>query len=187
MVSTAAPAEPVLLSGAPFLDTSPDDLVFGTDAPRLPALAVHRARPAGHPGTALELRVLGASHQLVLERAGTPWIETLACRPGRRPHLPGRHRAPAPAPFARDYEAACTVTAHDRGGLAAAVEDLLADCAAAPHGLVVRFAGDPLALTGVCADDDGGTLRWRTWHVYPQCGRVVRTRSALRLLPEDPA
>lgn len=177
-----APLDPVLLTDAPFADTSPDDLTFTTDAPRLPALAVRRAEPAGHPGTALELRVLGASHQVVLERDGHEWVETLACRPGRAPFLPTALRTAEPAPFARDYETGCTVTGHSRRGLRRQVDRLLATCRTAPHALVVRFAGDPWALTGLCAWEDGtGGLLWRSWHVYPQQRRIVHSRSAVRL------
>lgn len=178
------PLDPVLLAGVPFEDASPDDLTFSTDAPRLPALAVRRAEPAGLPGTVLELRVLGASHQVALERDGHEWIETLACRPGHDPFLPTVLRRAGPAPFAADYETGCTVTGHSRRGLLRQVERLLGTSRSAPHALVVRFAGDPSALTGVCAWEDGaGGLLWRTWHVYPQVRRIVHSRSVLRLLP----
>lgn len=181
--TATAPRWAVTVAGVPFADSSPDDLTFGTDAPRLPALATRSAEPAAHPGTVLELRVLGASHQVVLERDGHEWVETLACRPGRGPFLPVRHRHPAPAPFARDYETGCTVTGHSPRGLRREVDGLLEACRAAPHAVVVRFAGDPTALTGICAHEDGDRLLWRTWHVYPQSRRVVRSRSTLRLLP----
>ena len=183
-----APRGPVLLAGAPFADASPDDLTFSTDAPRLPALAVRRAAPAGLLGTALELRVLGASHQVVLERDGHEWVETLACRPGHAPFLPTALRRAAPVPFAADYETGCTVTGHSRRGLRRQVDRLLGTCRSAPHALVVRFAGDPSALTGLCAWEDGaGGLLWRSWHVYPQVRRIVHSRSALRLLPRPGA
>lgn len=48
-----------------------------------------------------------------------------------------------------------------------------------PRGLVGVFPGDPSAFTALVTQGGVDRLLWRTWHAYPQEGRLVCTRSSL--------
>jgi hypothetical protein len=144
----------------PYADTTAGDLSFALGLPELPAL--HVLRIPG-PGQALiELRLLGASHQVVWTTVdGERCVETVACVPGQDPHLPStmdRH----------GYAFASTVESLDRA-------PLWRELAADPHALVGVFPGDPNAVTALRAEERG----WRTWHAYPQTGELVTTRTWL--------
>jgi hypothetical protein len=139
----------------PYTDTTAGDLSFALGLPELPALHVLRL-----PG--LELRLLGASHQVVWTRVdGERLVETVACLPGRDPHLP-------PSVDGAAYRFESTV---ERLGTAPSWRELAAD----PRALVGVFPGDPDAVTALRAEDRG----WRTWHAYPQSGELVTTRTWL--------
>ncbi|BCB77596.1 DUF2617 family protein [Phytohabitans flavus] len=140
----------------PYADTTAGDLSFALGLPELPALHVLRL-----PG--LELRLLGASHQVVWTAAGgARCVETVACLPGREPHLPSTLDSAG-------YRFESTVEEID------AASALWAELAADPQALVGVFPGDPNAVTALRADPQG----WRTWHAYPQTGELVTTRTWL--------
>lgn len=149
------------VTAAPFVDTAPADLTYTTAATELPALAVRII-------DGVELRVLGASHQV---RVGN-WIETLACQPGRLPHLPPTAAGPG-------YTFTSRVDEMTAGQLAAEVAALREAVDLHAHGLLVAFQGDPLALTGMTADVTDQRASWTTWHVYPQTREIVTTHSTL--------
>ncbi|MFC0527545.1 DUF2617 family protein [Phytohabitans kaempferiae] len=139
----------------PYADTTAGDLSFALGLPELPALHVLRL-----PG--LELRLLGASHQVVWTAAdGTRLVETVACLPGHDAHLPSTVDD-------QGYAFTSTVEALE----AAPLWRELADD---PRALVGVFPGDPDAVTALRAVDGG----WRTWHAYPQTGELVTTRTWL--------
>jgi hypothetical protein len=139
----------------PYADTTAGDLSFALGLPELPALHVLRL-----PG--LELRLLGASHQVVWTAAGGErLVETVACLPGRDPHLPSSMDGAG-------YRFESTV---EPLGAAPPWQELAAD----PHALVGVFPGDPNAVTALRAEERG----WRTWHAYPQTGELVTTRTWL--------
>lgn len=145
----------------PFVDTAPADLTYSTAAAELPALATKTVGP-------VELRVLGASHQV---KVGN-WIETLACQHGQLPHLPVYATAPG-------YTFTARVDTLTAGSLAGEVATLTEAIDRHPHGLLVAFRGDPLALTGMTADVTAQRASWTTWHVYPQTSQIVTTSSTL--------
>ncbi|MDQ7903828.1 DUF2617 family protein [Phytohabitans sp. ZYX-F-186] len=139
----------------PYADTTAGDLSFALGLPELPALHVLRL-----PG--LELRLLGASHQVLWTTVdGERSVETVACLPGRDPHLPSAMDSPG-------YRFESTV-----GQLPA--EPLWRELAADPRALVGVFPGDPNAVTALRAQERG----WCTWHAYPQTGELVTTRTWL--------
>jgi hypothetical protein len=139
----------------PYADTTAGDLSFALGLPELPALHVLRL-----PG--LELRLLGASHQVVWTTVdGERCVETVACLPGREPHLPSTMDSPGYA-FASGVEPL---------SMAPRWRELAAD----PHALVGVFPGVPDAVTALRVDEGG----WRTWHAYPQTGELVTTRTWL--------
>ena len=74
----------------PYRDTRAQDLCWSLNLPVQPALAVRSVRLGG---LILELRLLGASHQvLVWAQDGTEplCVETVACLPGLAEQLPER-------------------------------------------------------------------------------------------------
>ncbi|HEU4423245.1 MAG TPA: DUF2617 family protein [Pilimelia sp.] len=148
----------------PYADTTAADLSFALGLPAQPALHTLVV-----PGAGLELRLLGASHQVVL--AGR-CVETVACLPGRAPHLPATVDDPVAG-----YRFAAEVRRLAPADMAAEVAALKARLATDPDGLIGVFPGSPDAVTGLLArfDPAAGTVGWRTWHAYPQTGELVVT------------
>jgi hypothetical protein len=167
--------EGVLISiDTPYADTTAGDLSFALDLPEQPALHVLEIAPAG-----LQLRLLGASHQVVL--AGR-CIETVACLPGRPSSLP--------AAVDRDgYRFTAELRRLDPAAMSAKVQTLRGRLAGDPYALIGVFPGNPDAVTALCADISGdisagasadmraGVTGWHTWHAYPQTGELVVTRT----------
>lgn len=172
-----------------YTDTRAGDLAWSLGTEPLPALAVVdldlRLTPAGgavRPARArVQMRLLGASHQILLTAAGGTCSETVACLPGGRTPLPlgvEEHVGEW------DYEFAARVETLPPTAFASRAQELLAVVADHPGGLAGRFPGDPNAFTallvhrGPTADDAGpGEVVWRTWHAYPQEGSLVATRT----------
>ena len=89
----------------------------------------------------------------------------MACLPGRQ--------TPLPAQFAARIE---ELPPHI---FAARAQELLTLVDGHPHALAGIFPGDPSAFTALVAHGDRNRVLWRTWHAYPQEGRLVCTRSSL--------
>ncbi|SCL38331.1 Protein of unknown function DUF2617 [Micromonospora pallida] len=172
---------------APYVDTSAGDLSLALGGPELPALYVLDLDLAG--GQRLRLRLLGASHQVLLhaaeattglsETAETVVLtETVACLPGRRPDLPATVHEPGSG-----YTFTANVLRPEAGGLSSRVAALRAELADDPYALVGVFPGDPDAVTAlaVVPDPAPGTVRWRTWHAYPQTNELVLTETVVTL------
>ncbi|MFD6953136.1 hypothetical protein A6A08_00285 [Nocardiopsis sp. TSRI0078] len=164
---------------APFVDTSADDLVWTLDHPLVAPLATRTVRV---PGARVELRVLGASHQVVVapESEHGSLVETVACLPGLPGGLPGGVER---SDLGR-YRFDSLVEPLPRTALALRVERLHREVADSPRGLLVAFPGDPLAVTALrLVPDREDPLRWRTWHAYPQSGELVTTTSTVTMPP----
>ncbi|GLY22581.1 DUF2617 family protein [Micromonospora sp. NBRC 101691] len=168
---------------APYVDTSAADLSLALGGPELPALYVLDLDLSG--GRRIRLRLLGASHQVLLggsapDGSSGPVVlaETVACLPGRRPDLPSAVHQPADG-----YSFTATVLRPEPGGLSSRVAALRADLADDPHALVGVFPGDPDAVTAlaVVPDPASNTVRWRTWHAYPQTNELVLTNTVVTL------
>ncbi|GAA2150100.1 DUF2617 family protein [Kitasatospora kazusensis] len=152
-------------------------------APTLPdRLATHdRLAEPGDPdaprttGT-LQLRLLGASHQVILAAGPGSCLETVACLPGRQTPLPARV---AKQVAGWEYEFAARIEELPAHSFAARAQELLTLVAGHPHALAGVFPGDPSAFTALVAHGDRNRVLWRTWHAYPQEGRLVCTRSSL--------
>lgn len=162
-----------------YRDARATDLRLHLGLPPQPAPA---ARPVGGDGWTAELRILGASHQvLVTQGEQTIRSETVAC------HLPGEGIAldtvqlKGPA-----YEFHATVVCLSPVEFRRCVENLIIEQAGDPHALCAGFPGEELAVTALRVDPRAGRagswLSWRTWHTYPRTGEVVATssRTALR-------
>ncbi len=131
---------------------------------------------AGVTGGTLQLRLLGASHQVILAAGPGECLETVACLPGRQTPLPARV---AKQVAGWEYEFAARIEELPPHTFAARAQELLALVEGHPHALAGIFPGDPSAFTALVAHGDRNRVLWRTWHAYPQEGRLVCTRSSL--------
>jgi hypothetical protein len=153
----------------PFADVRAAGLALALDVAPQPALGT-LVVPLG-PLT-LELRILGASHQVVA-RGEDVWLtETVACVPGRQGALPARADA---AVGGLRHRFTSTIETLDGPALAARAAAIRARAEADRRALAGVFPGAPGALTAIVLEDDG----WQTWHAYPQTGELVTTRTAV--------
>lgn len=160
---------------APFVDTKADDLVWTLNHPLVDPLATRTIEVAG---LMVELRVLGASHQVVLRSGSGELVETVACLPGVPGGLPGN--AEHPLPGVGDYRFDSVIESSSRTDLSRRVEEIQQETSDSPGGLLVAFPGDPLAVTALHLTSGSGSFpRWRTWHAYPQSGELVTTTTTL--------
>lgn len=161
----------------PYRDTRAEELCWSLDLPVQPALAVRGARLGG---LVLELRLLGASHQVLAwaEDGIEPLcVETVACLPGLAEPLPARDVRPlSGGGYVWESETLeLSGPAFDR-----AVQRIRRSVAANPDSLAGCYPGAPGALTAVLPEAAPSGVRWTTWHSYPQDGRLVRTRTGFR-------
>jgi hypothetical protein len=149
---------------APYLDTSADQLSFALGMPAHEALAVAEVEAAG---LTVELRLLGASHQVT---AG-PVRETVACMPGGSPRLP----SVVTEEFAAwTYHFSAQVEQYGAREFGLRVRGVRAGVEGRPDALYGIFPGDPDAVTALALESGPG-VGWRTWHTYPQTGHIVAT------------
>lgn len=157
-----------------YTDTRSGDLSWALGREPLPALAV---LDLDLDGAHMQLRLLGASHQVLLDERLGGCSEAVACMPGSS--------TPLPLGFAKEfgdweYEFAARVEALSSGSFTRRAQELLALVADHPHGLAGTFPGDPNAFTALLAQRHQDQVQWRTWHAYPQEGRLVATRTRVR-------
>ncbi|GGQ13593.1 DUF2617 family protein [Streptomyces roseolilacinus] len=162
-----------------YTDTRAADLAWTLGKEALPALAVLDLRLAG---TTLQMRLLGASHQVLLEEGGATCSETVACLPGSRTPLP---LGVAKRVGGWEYAFAAHVETLSHGSFARRAQELLALVADHPHGLAGTFPGSPHAFTAMVAQRHEDRVRWRTWHAYPQEGQLVVTRTSVGFAPRN--
>ncbi|MFD0367297.1 DUF2617 family protein [Streptomyces sp. NPDC059071] len=156
-----------------YTDTRAADLAWALGRDPLPALAVLDLELAG---AKLQLRLLGASHQVLLEEEDRSCSETVACMPGSSTPLP---LGVSKRVGEWEYEFAARVETLTQGSFAGRAQELLALVADHPHGLAGTFPGSPHAFTAMLAQRHEGQVRWRTWHAYPQEGQLVVTRTQI--------
>jgi hypothetical protein len=154
-----------------YTDTRAADLAWALGREPLPALAVLDVELAG---AKLQLRLLGASHQVLLDDEGGSCSETVACIPGSSTPLP---LGVSERLGAWEYEFAARVERLSGGSFAGRAQELLALVTDHPNGLAGTFPGSPHAFTAMLAQRDERSVRWRTWHAYPQEGQLVVTRT----------
>jgi len=153
-----------------FVDSRAADLSLVYGMPRLPAVGSQHLTLQGR---ALELRLLGASHQVLVG----DWSETVACLPERVDRLPSR--AETVVGGLHVWFAAQTLRL-DGAGLSDRVSGIIRDCATDERAIVGEFPGSPLAITAVRAWAEQDGVAWRTWHAYPQAAELVETRTVVR-------
>ncbi|SFD16293.1 DUF2617 family protein [Streptomyces aidingensis] len=156
-----------------YSDTRADDLAWALGREPLPYLA---SLDLDLGGARVRLRVLGASHQVLLDSGDGSCSETVACMPGSRTPLP---LGVSKSLGAFEYEFAAHVERLAPGSFAGRAQELLALVADHPHGLAGTFPGEPHAFTALLAQCRGGQVHWRTWHAYPQEHRLVFTRTRI--------
>ncbi|MEU1849579.1 DUF2617 family protein [Streptomyces sp. NPDC019990] len=154
-----------------YTDTRAADLAWALGREPLPALATLDLELGG---SKLQLRLLGASHQVLLEEERGICSETVACIPGGSTPLP---LGVAKRVGDWEYEFAARVEALTPGAFADRAQELLALVRDHPHGLAGVFPGSPHAFTALLAQHHEGQAHWRTWHAYPQDGQLVATRT----------
>ena len=154
-----------------YSDTRAADLAWALGHDPLPALATLDLELSG---AKLQLRLLGASHQVIVEEEQGSCSETVACLPGSSTPLP---LAIAERVGVWEYEFAARVETLSRGSFAGRAQELLALVADHPNGLAGVFPGSPHAFTALLAQWHEGQVHWRTWHAYPQDGQLVATRT----------
>lgn len=157
----------------PFVDARASALSWwlGDDAP-LPLATLVLTGAAG----TLELRLLGASHHVVATAGSARCPEVVACGTTAT-GLPARHDG---AVDGARYRFSSATTAYAPPQLARVARDLRRQAAGAPDALVGVFPGSPHALTVLRGREVPRGWAWSSWHVYPEAGEVVRTRSRLR-------
>lgn len=166
---------------APYTDTRAGDLAWALGREPLPALATMDIEL---PGARAQLRLLGASHQVLLHEAdGSSCSETVACMPGSRTPLP---LGVSKRIDDREYAFAARVEKLSEGSFAGRAQELLALVADHPHGLAGTFPGSPHAFTALLVQHRGDQVHWRTWHAYPQEGRLVVTHTRVGARVREP-
>ncbi|MDE9366255.1 DUF2617 family protein [Luteipulveratus sp. YIM 133132] len=160
----------------PYLDTRAEDLRWSVELAPLPALTV--AEPADLP---VQLRILGASHQVVLALPGSPALtETVAYLPQVATPLPTPVVRIEPATHPVSYEMRTRVRTLDESGLRREVDALLDALSGEPAAVSAVFPGHRHAATALHARRTGDGVEWRTWHAYPQHGQLVQTHTRVR-------
>ncbi|MEY2514019.1 MAG: hypothetical protein QOJ89_1377 [bacterium] len=167
----------------PYVDVSARDLSLTLGAAAAPALEVLRATVGGFR---IELRLLGCSHQALVEGA-VSLSETVACVPGVSGSLPQRRTDGG-------YDFRARVERHAGVAYAARAAAVLARATEDPLALAGLFAAAPAAAgrsgaagavlpaftaLAVAPLRSGAGIAWTTWHGYPQSGEIVVTASSL--------
>ncbi|OMC39301.1 hypothetical protein A5745_10045 [Mycobacterium sp. IS-2888] len=155
-------------------DVSGNRLGLALNAPAPDPLASHALNHPG--GGTLLLGVLGASHVVTVEKAGSRFSEQVSC--AARSHgggLPGHADAPG-------YRIESRTDTRDEAAFRELAHELRRRCATETGWLGGTFPGDDAALTALAAEPDGAGWRWQTWHLYPlrpvgSGGMVVHTAS----------
>ncbi|HEY8547695.1 MAG TPA: DUF2617 family protein [Acidimicrobiales bacterium] len=157
----------LVVAGVAAVDTRADELRIAHDLPVLPAVATLRRGP-------VELRILAASHQVVVDGDGGPWVETVACGTGV-----GEWLRDGRTVTAGGTATTVEVAALPAGAFAAEVAAWRRRGREDDRALVVEFPGRD-AVTGLALAPTGE--RWVSLHSYPGPaggGTVVRTRTVL--------
>lgn len=158
-----------------YTDTRASDLAWVLGREPLPCLA---ALDLTLEDATLQLRLLGASHQVLIEDERGSCSETVACMPGSGHPLP---IGVVEEVDAFDYHFAARVEELTPRAFEGRAQELIALVAEHPHGLAGVFPGSPDAFTAMLAQRRDGETQWRTWHAYPQEGQLVVTRTRLAL------
>jgi hypothetical protein len=161
----------------PYVDAAATDLSFALGLDEQPALHVLDLGDAAGAGTRLQLRLLGASHQVLLDTPAGRISETVACLPGSDGVLPAVVQQELAG---REYRFHAQVI-RSRRRVRDAAQLYPRDWEKQRQTLVGLFPGDPQGLTMLEAELRAAPrqIRWMTWHTYPGSGELVETRSTV--------
>ena len=159
----------------PYVDTRAAGLSWWLGEAPTPLATLHLPGPVGP----VELRLLGASHQVIACARDADVAEVVACRPGAGAALPGSEVRRLEG---AEYRFASATSTYDAVALRRTARALSRRHASDSRSLVGAFPGSPDALTVIAAQPLAAGWTWRTWHVYPGSGEIVRTRGSLRHL-----
>lgn len=163
-------ARPLLVDVVP-TDVAAEQLGLRFDGPDPESLAELRLTHPRDADLSLHLAVIGASHVITVQAADETFREEVSCTA----RAAGQ---PLPAQLTRDGYRLRTRTLRLTDADFHRHANALLARATGPGALVVTFPGaGPHHLTALhgAATDTG--WRWRTWHLYPDDGAVVETRS----------
>jgi uncharacterized protein DUF2617 len=166
-----------------YADTSAAQLRLELGLPPLHALA-DTAVPLSRGR--VDLRLLGSSHQVLLYLPGPDGqltidcSETVACLPGGTGGLPARAECLLPAGH---YSFRSSTRRCASEVLAANAAQLVARYGDQVAALVGRYPGNPDAITAMAVTPLPGAITWWSWHLYPQTGELVTTRTRLSRTP----
>lgn len=163
----------------PFTDSCVADLRFLTRAPALPVLdALEFPHPV--PGGHLTLRLLGASHQAVVETPDGFYYETVACMPGQGEPVP-ESATTTVGPWR--FRFASQIRTLEPGEFSVRCAELRRRAAEWENTIMVgEFPGHPDALTFLDASSQlpGFGRGWSTVHCYPEESKMVLTHTTAR-------
>jgi hypothetical protein len=162
----------------PFRDAAAGDLAWSLLPGAAAPAALARLDVPGTGDARVRLHVLGASHavELALPDGGRLTEVVAYGAPA------GRALAAAPAEVVRDglrYRFGSAVDVRTPEAVAALAAELRAALEGAPDALLAAFPGAPGAATALRAVDVPGGAGWETWHLYPERGEVVTTRTTV--------
>lgn len=163
-----------------YTDTRAQDLAWRLGMDPMPALAVLDLRLGSAD---VQLRLLGASHQVLLSDGDSACSETVACLPGSNTPLP---LGVAKQVAGWEYEFAARVETLTRGPSNPARRSCWRWSPTTRAGSPATFPGSPHALTALLVHRQGDVVGWRTWHSYPQEGRLVATRTTMAARVAEP-
>ncbi|MBD0861602.1 DUF2617 family protein [Gordonia sp. zg691] len=171
--------DPAATLAVTYADTSAAQLGFSLSAPLQEPLAQEDGEI---DGISVSVRLLGASHQVLVEDGSQRICETVACLPEVTSALPQSFQESG-------YYFRSRIEQATPDQFAALVEQLAArvtEQMATGHPSVMgRFPGEPLAVTVIVTESSDNTVTWHTWHTYPQAGEVVITSSRIDRGPID--
>ena len=167
------PGDPAAQLAVAYADTSASQLGFSLSAPLQEPLAQEDREI---DGITVSVRLLGASHQVLVEDGVQRICETVACLPDITTALPDSFQADGYVFSSRVIECSSDAMAEMVEQIESEVDGHARDGLPA---LLGRFPGNELAVTAVTTDIDDDALIWRTWHTYPQAGEVVVTSSRI--------
>jgi uncharacterized protein DUF2617 len=156
----------------PFADSRAADLRLVLDGAGEPPALAERASSVGP--FFVRLRILGGSHQVLVQAPGLELSEIVACAPGADEGLPPERLRPC-------YRFRSRLLRPSAARLAELSRLAAARAGADPLGLAGGFPGRPGAITALAARPQGEALAWWSWHAYPEAGEAVFTVSRVVL------
>lgn len=163
----------------PFVDTNAAELVWTLGHPPASALST-TVVPLDHDDGSVELRVLGASHQVALCWSGGEIVETVACLSEERPHLPAAVDRDVGGRRYRFQAHVETVSTDALRARVAVLRRMAEQDGSLGRMVLAAFPSHPDAVTALRLVHTSPTVSWSTWHIYPNSRQLVTTSTEVR-------